>query len=523
MKHIALFNNINSYNDNKDNLNSLNISYIKNNNRTCFSNYEYVLDHLRSNSSLYANCEFFYENSNKEILTNYKSMTYNEVISFNEYNIAPRLAKYIGIYQNNAKIKDLSIDHFAKQFNNLKYSVGLTSDIHYKDSTTDADITTYSSDGTEYETDFPNALTFYQNNEDIEFICSAGDITSNSILHLMNCKKVFDTYAPTTPFYSCLGNHDIYSITHTVPSNNIGYDITNKTADQLWNDILAPSNSKYEIHYENSNSEYGKASYWFEVPIEGTNKSDIYIFLSINYDNNSTTTSKLLTTNDPYMQDIIDYVGYMPSAYNLQFYDNATLIWFKNLLEQFKHKRCFIFTHQFFIHKSGSNNGDNTNYFQYGGRTDSTRRNSTSSYCLVGIQFEFLNKLNNEYKNTIWFTGHSHYKWNWQTIDQHININDNEYEVYRPDTNADSSLNYLRTSNNVIAKTGFNVHLPSLIRPLKISSTYLSGDQESEGGVMDVYENYVDIRGIVFKESDSNEYINKYYPLAYYRIPIKAN
>ena len=37
-----------------------------------------------------------------------------------------------------------------------------------------------------------------------------------------------------------------------------------------------------------------------------------------------------------------------------------------------------------------------------------------------------------------------------------------------------------------------------------------------------IYENYVDIRGIVFKE-DFGPYINKYLPIAQYRIPIKAN
>jgi hypothetical protein len=40
---------------------------------------------------------------------------------------------------------------------------------------------------------------------------------------------------------------------------------------------------------------------------------------------------------------------------------------------------------------------------------------------------------------------------------------------------------------------------------------------------MDVYEDYVDIRGIIFKDNNEyNNYDNKYYPLAQYRIYIPA-
>ena len=44
---------------------------------------------------------------------------------------------------------------------------------------------------------------------------------------------------------------------------------------------------------------------------------------------------------------------------------------------------------------------------------------------------------------------------------------------------------------------------------------------DSEGAIMDIYEDYVDIRGIIFKEN-TNEYINQYCPIAQYRINIPA-
>jgi hypothetical protein len=289
---------------------------------------------------------------------------------------------------------------------------------------------------------------------------------------------------------------------------------------QAWNEIMIPKNSDYEIHYQDETTDLGKSSFWFEVPIKGTNKSDIYIFLSVNYDNNESYANKILTTESPNIQPLIDYVGFMPSQYNIQLYDNLTLIWFKNLLEQFSNKRIFIFTHLFFVHKAGSNNINN-GYFHYGGIWDRWKMSETSAYCPCGIQFEFLNKLNNEYKNTIWFTGHSHLKWNWQTVDPNVNINNNEYNIYRPDDNDFvKDMHYLRKSDEPISKSGFNVHIPSTCRPLKLSSGYDIAYGDSEGAIMDIYEDYVDIRGVVFK--DSNEYTNKYYPLAQYRINIKA-
>ena len=85
--------------------------------------------------------------------------------------------------------------------------------------------------------------------------------------------------------------------------------------------------------------------------------------------------------------------------------------------------------------------------------------------------------------------------------------------------------------------TGYNVHIPSTTRPL--ASNYgknhilsQSGDwnsakkdKDSAGMIMDIYEDYVDIRGVSFKLNDwyPGEYINKYHPLGQYRIPIPSN
>ena len=523
-KYLTKFNDNNEYTNFvfSNDIVKPNVSLISTNNTLHFgiANEVYSINDVKTNKQLFENCKFFYEDINKEIILNFKSLNYDEIISFNEYNIAPYLAKYIGMYINNVRVGELNIDFLIQNFGERKYRVGLMSDIHYNDGTIDNNLGTFDYDDSEYETDLPNALSLYQNKEDVEFICASGDISSDCIVHMLNFKKALDTYSPTTKFYSCFGNHDFASAKNeSIPENEL-YDTTNMNGADAWNNILTPNNSKYEIHYQDNTTTLGKSSYWFEVPIKDTNKSDIYIFLSVNYDNNNSTADKILTSESPNIQPLIDYVGFMPSKYNIQLYDNLTLIWLKDLLEQFSNKRIFIFTHQFFVHKAGSNNIDN-GYYHYGGLYDNWRIREESAYCLCGIQFEFLNKLNNEYKNTIWFTGHSHYKWNWQTVDSHININNNEYNIYRPDDNDfNKDLRYLRKSNTSISKSGFNVHIPSTCRPLKLSSGYDVAGEDSEGAIMDIYEDYVDIRGVVFK--DSNEYTNKYYPLAQYRINIKA-
>ena len=486
----------------------------------------YTLDDIIRAKNDFISYNFKYEDIHNEIISNFESMTSIELSSFNDFNIIPYKAYFIGIYKNGEKKGLINVIGKRNSFGDRKYRVGLMTDIHYNDSTIDNDTTTITTDASEYEYDLYNALDLYQTKEDVDFICATGDISSNDILHILNFKKTLNEHAPSTNFYSCLGNHDFASIKNeNIPENEIGYDIEGKTPEQVWNDILTPNNSKYELHYQDETIESGKTSYWFEVPIEGTSKSDIYIFLSVNYDNNDSTASVILNENSPYIQDLIDYVGFMPSKYNIQFYDNKTLIWLKSILEQYSSKRIFIFTHLFFVHKAGSNNGDNS-YYHYGGVGDRWRMGQDSAYCLCGIQFEFLNKLNNEYKNTIWFTGHSHSKWNWQNIDQNININNNEYRLYRPDDNDFvEGMHYLRKSNTSISKTGFNVHLPSTSRPLKIDRSYCIANGDSEGAIMDIYEDYVDIRGIIFKNQEKypDIYINKYYPLAQYRINIKAS
>lgn len=396
-------------------------------------------------------------------------------------------------------------------------------------------------------------------------------------------------------------------------------------------------------------------------------------------------------------------------TYDVQLYDSGALLWLAKKLEQYKNHRVFIFTHQFFAHKAGNyNEGYENGYYSYAGLTEPSRISPGNSYCMCGIQFELMNYLNNKYSNTMWFTGHSHYKWEWQKFDQNINITNKEYDYICPledhhidiwrknkdlrylyyrdnitfgdtfygkwyeswsssksfepeealvltiatetgknydlkvdanctdtlkfdiilgtaahveaydkssgtildskdirltyggklyiydiqhlelnftaksnetqirvktqtnnsnwltmrintdieiiscshllsngnkvDSSYNSNLAHLvAESNTALPKdpdvidykgnkkllninTGYNIHLPSTCRPIPIYQYgYGVSGLDSQGAIMDVYENYVDIRGIIFKDGNlGSGYVNKYIPIAQYRIPIPA-
>ena len=116
---------------------------------------------------------------------------------------------------------------------------------------------------------------------------------------------------------------------------------------------------------------------------------------------------------------------------------------------------------------------------------------------LGGTQLTTIQALNDRYKNAIWFSGHSHWKWYLQKYQDNANI-------YR---------------NNC----GWCVHVPSCASPIDSDGTSrVEKPLESEGAIVDVYDNYIDIRGMDLKNQ-------KYLPIAQYRldttlidIPIKG-
>lgn len=192
------------------------------------------------------------------------------------------------------------------------------------------------------------------------------------------------------------------------------------------------------LNLDSWNTYTGNHGRSFEV----TQGNDHFLFFGMNY-------WSLGSSGTPYMEE--------------------DMAWLEEKLEAYRNERCFIFTHLFFPDRAGNLNDI-----------------YPSGNWLGGAQLTRIQGLCDHYKNTIWFSGHSHWKWYLQKYQDRANI-------YR---------------NNC----GWCVHIPSCASPIDSNgSTRVNKPLESEGAIVDVYENYIDIRGIDLK----NE---KYLPIAQYRL-----
>ena len=159
------------------------------------------------------------------------------------------------------------------------------------------------------------------------------------------------------------------------------------------------------------------------------------------------------------------------STYNFtSAYAESNIKWLEDKLEEYRNERCFVITHMFFPDRAG-------NLLQI----------YPSYNWLAGAQLNTLQAMCDRYKNTIWFSGHSHWKWSLQQYEDKANIYRNP-------------------------ESGWSVHIPSCAKPIDSDGT--SRDDryaQSEGAVINVYENHIDILGVDFISG-------KYLPIATYRL-----
>ena len=151
-------------------------------------------------------------------------------------------------------------------------------------------------------------------------------------------------------------------------------------------------------------------------------------------------------------------------------YTESNIKWLENKLEEYRNERCFVITHLFFPDKAGN------------------LLDIYPSYnWLAGTQLTTLQTMRDRYKNTIWFSGHSHWKWSLQQYDDDANICRNP-------------------------ESGWSVHVPSCAKPIDSNGTSREDRYaQSEGAVINVYENHIDILGVDF-------IAGKYLPIATYRL-----
>ena len=194
------------------------------------------------------------------------------------------------------------------------------------------------------------------------------------------------------------------------------------------------------------------------------------------------TTSGGTTVTDHFL-----FLGMRRYEFTSSTYLDADITWLGNKLEAYKNDRCFIFTHMFFPDASGN--------FQ---------SIYPSGNWLSGTQLTNLQTLRANYPRAIWFSGHSHWKWYLQTAEAKANI---------------------WPTTNVGRTTAWCVHIPSCASPIdssvcnsSLSSTRVSMPGQSEGAIVDVYEDHVDIRAIEFKGPNDDDYVTRYLPIAQYRL-----
>lgn len=146
-------------------------------------------------------------------------------------------------------------------------------------------------------------------------------------------------------------------------------------------------------------------------------------------------------------------------------------------LEANRNKRCFVYQHIFNFDEGDS--GNPNNLYATSGDLFNTGANATyrqkEKKCFIDML--------KHYKNTIWVHGHSHALLELQAVQSWANYSE---------------------------KLGYrSLHNPSITKPKNASGEYVT--EASQGYVIDVYENFIVVKGRDFVEG-------KYLPIATYKI-----
>lgn len=404
----------------------------------------------------------------------------------NDKNIAPYLSEIIVVKDNKGNIVGkVPLGNYKPEYGKRLYRFAALSDIHFNEMDDVNKPNNVGNNGEGIVTnkqdailDFKRAIKFIGTDteneiDDIEFVCMSGDICQNLLWdndELDEYKEIREKLfnEKHKKIYTCTGNHD---------TNNIFrfYDegITEKR--QIWLDaVIGDKNFDLTKNYfsVNHKTESGK------------NIKDNFYFLSM-------TKFHLGADGKPFED----------------FEINAL----ETFLNNHKNERTFIFTHAPFPMRAGLfaykyNNG----YYWYGGKF-----------------IKKLTDLSYKYKNTIWFSGHSHYEWGCQGVTKPtLTMNGTTVPNWK-ENNLDVNVWPVNIDKDHQRECGWALHLPSAsgIRPIEnafdTSIPYKSYNT-SEFAIVDVYENYIDFRGLSLNvnanertDNTSNLYYN---PIAQYRL-----
>ena len=272
-------------------------------------------------------------------------------------------------------------------------------------------------------------------------------------------------------------------------------------------DELKDSLSGWDHDRQGMRNAYSKLNYYL---VKGNN---LFVFLSLDYGDDiwqindkwhdrmiHARTILTLDTADPYIRRMVEYVSdtdysAADEPYNYQYYSPNTLIWLKEIIEHNQDKKIFVFTHHYLPQKVGNSAGiPIEGDWQYADISKAGTLTSAGinrgSNCLTGIEFHFLNKLNNLYRNVVWFSGHSHLSWQ---VDGHVDCHD--YPIVSP---ADGKPQYVYTKadRTPTADAAWSVSLPSLSKPRYVDgSTSSRLYEDAEITIMQIYERGIRLLG----------------------------
>lgn len=262
---------------------------------------------------------------------------------------------------------------------------------------------------------------------------------------------------------------------------------------------------------------YSKLNYYLKKD------NNLYVFLSVDYGDDvwgvnekwhdrmiHARTIINLNTDDPFIRRMKDYVSdtdysVADGLYNYQYYSPNTLIWLKEIVEQNRDKKIFVFTHHYMPNRVGNSIGiPQDGAWQYADvhQADELTADgiSAGSNCLTGIEFWFIDKLIHCYENVVWFSGHSHLSWQLP-----CHADNQTYDVVLPwDSNR---YPYTKSNNTPLGDAAWCVSLPSLSKPRNIvnnQSVRLYDDAEIT--MMEVYERGVKLKGYKIRKGNQAVY-----------------
>lgn len=344
-------------------------------------------------------------------------------------NCAPTNAAYVGYLDGQGDLQKVRVGALANPGGQKLYSFGVLSDVHCQAAGLSGD-----AEKQARVRNLKNAITYYRDCP-VDLICITGDLgLDHNVADLALYTNTVAEVANHPPIYVTTGNHD-------VPTSDQG--ATTDLVMRVFSDMTDTTRFFTD-----------ETDYSYEITQTRNGTTDHLIFFGMKY-----WTSK-----------------------GNKAFSEVDKSWLANKLYDYRHDRCFIFTHLFFPEAAG-------NY-----------KNMYASHSQLGSDnLSFLQKLREKYPNNIWFSGHSHWLLEYQAKDGQYNAN--------IDPTSDAS-----------GRKAWTVHVPSCGMPREDNGddTSTLNSYLSQGLICDVYSDHVEIRGINFRKHGDSGYSNEQIARAIY-------